>query len=160
MIFVTVGTQLAFDRLVDGVAAWQARHPDIETFGQIGPSKTRPPFPHIDYLRGGAFESRLRAADLVVSHAGIGIILSCWSMKKPLIIMPREHRLGEHRSDHQLATVQHLAKLITLHPAYTTDELHALLSEPWEALVPARAQDADAERISDFVNGLLSGAKA
>jgi UDP-N-acetylglucosamine transferase subunit ALG13 len=156
MIFVTVGTQLPFDRLVAGVGEWQARNPDMPVFGQIGKSALQPTFPCVDYLRGRAFETRLNEAGVVVSHAGIGIILTCWSLKKPLIVVPRQHRLGEHRSDHQTATVKHLSKMLTLSTADTSEALHALLSSPWDRLVPVRAKEADAARISAFVNGMLA----
>jgi len=36
VIFVTVGTQLPFDRLIRGVDLWAAEHPDIPVFGQTG----------------------------------------------------------------------------------------------------------------------------
>ncbi len=45
MIFLTVGTQLPFDRLVAAVDAWAARQPGQEVFGQIsdpGPAGYRP----------------------------------------------------------------------------------------------------------------------
>jgi len=160
MIFVTTGTQLPFDRLVAGVDAWQARHANVEVFGQIGPSRTAPSFPYVDYLRGRAFEQRMQGADLVVSHAGIGTILTCWSLGKPLIVMPRRHDLGEHRNDHQLATVAHLGQVLSLAVAQSVEELDALLSRPWSEHVPQRAKGAAAGRISDFVNALPPAARA
>ena len=42
VIFVSVGTQLAFDRLIIAVDAWAARRLDREVFAQIGPSRLRP----------------------------------------------------------------------------------------------------------------------
>ena len=51
MIFVTVGTQLPFDRLVRAVDAWAAEHPQVDVFGQIGPASFRPKhFAHADTL--------------------------------------------------------------------------------------------------------------
>jgi len=36
MIFVTVGAQMAFDRLIRAVDAWAGVHPAVSVFGQIG----------------------------------------------------------------------------------------------------------------------------
>ena len=42
MIFVTVGTQLAFDRLVSAVDTWASTAGGDEVFAQIGPSALQP----------------------------------------------------------------------------------------------------------------------
>ena len=47
MIFVTVGTQLAFDRLIGAVDAWAARTPGSDVFAQTGPGTYTPR--HIEY---------------------------------------------------------------------------------------------------------------
>ena len=156
MIFVTVGTQLPFDRLVQAVADWHAENPGVPVTGQVADTRLRPPFPCVAHLPGPSFDARLRAADLVVSHAGMGTILTCWSLGKPLIVMPRRHDLGEHRSDHQAATVQHLTAQMTLAVAHSQADLCALLYQPWPSLAPRRAATAGVPRISDYIQGLLA----
>lgn len=160
MIFVTVGTQLPFDRLVAAVAAWHRERPDCEVFGQIGDTAAPPAFAWTRFLDGPGFAEKLDAARIVVSHAGIGTVLACWSRAKPLVVMPRSAALGEHRSDHQIATVEHLGRDLSLAVAHDAQTLAALLNGPTDALVPRRAgESADGARISDHINAWLEAGR-
>ena len=42
MIFVTVGSQLPFDRLTAAVDDWAATRPEVELFGQVGDTEQPP----------------------------------------------------------------------------------------------------------------------
>lgn len=106
MIFLTVGTQLPFDRLIAAVDTWLDGR-NLECFaqtcgGEVVPRnmKSKP------YLDPDEFDSYFRRAELVVAHAGMGSILSALSSGKPLLIVPRRAALGEHRNDHQMATAK------------------------------------------------------
>lgn len=106
MIFLTLGTQLPFDRLVRALdkAAKSLSEP---AFGQIGHSKYRPEeFEATAFLSPSDFVAHLESARVVVGHAGIGTILSGMKTGKPLLLMARRADLGEHRNDHQLATAE------------------------------------------------------
>jgi len=127
VIFVTVGGQLPFDRLVHTVDRWSMRQPSANVFAQIGASD-RPPA-HIQwdrFLSPDEFEAKAREAEVLVAHAGMGSILTAFELEKPIIVMPRRANLGEHRNDHQWATVKNLGS----HDGITvaTDE-EALLHE-------------------------------
>lgn len=50
------------------------------------------------------FEKVMSESRLVISHAGIGSIISAKQAQKPIIVVPRRASFGEHRNDHQLAT--------------------------------------------------------
>jgi UDP-N-acetylglucosamine transferase subunit ALG13 len=109
MIFVTVGAQMPFDRLLRVVDEWAGRqnHPDV--FAQIGPSKMRPQ--HIrwsQFLDPEEFREKVKAADTIVAHAGMGSILSALEFGKPVVVMPRRGDLHETRNDHQFATARRL----------------------------------------------------
>lgn len=110
MIFLTVGTQLPFDRLVRAVDLWAGSRGRQDIFGQIsniGPSGYRPKnFEWVSDLAPAEFEARFRAASYIVSHAGMGTIISALGAGKPLLIMPRRADLGEQRNDHQQATAR------------------------------------------------------
>jgi UDP-N-acetylglucosamine transferase subunit ALG13 len=112
LIFLTVGTQLPFDRLVEAVDAWAAGNPGHAIFGQIaepGPSGYRPRnFDWAADLEPVDFEARFRAASHIVAHAGMGTIIGALGQSKPLLVMPRRAHLGEQRNDHQFATVRRL----------------------------------------------------
>jgi UDP-N-acetylglucosamine transferase subunit ALG13 len=108
-IFLTVGTQLPFDRLVRSVDEWSRSHPQVEVYGQIGPSRYRPRhFSYRAFLPPDAYRRRFEDSDIVVSHAGMGTILSAAEFQKPLVVMPRRVDKGEHRNNHQVATSRHL----------------------------------------------------
>ncbi|MFN7176727.1 MAG: glycosyltransferase [Thermaurantiacus sp.] len=109
MILLAVGTQEPFDRLVRAVDQW-AGETGRDVFGQlgrIGQESYRPAnFPWAPLLPAAEFEARFAEAPLVIAHAGMGAIIAALSQAKPLVIMPRRAALGEHRNDHQLATVE------------------------------------------------------
>jgi UDP-N-acetylglucosamine transferase subunit ALG13 len=110
-VFVTVGTQLPFDRLIAAVDGWAARH-SAEVFAQTGRSAFRAK--HIacrEFIAAAEADERIRTADLVVAHAGMGTILARLETGLPMIVMPRRAALGEHRNDHQAATANRLAHL-------------------------------------------------
>jgi len=69
----------------------------------------------------------MRAAKVIVGHAGIGTILSGGRAEKPLILFPRRASLGEHRNEHQLATIRALGSRTGIHVATNVAELEALL---------------------------------
>lgn len=152
MIFLTTGTQLPFDRLVSTVDAWAARS-EIQGFAQIGTSSVIPAhLQHARFISQADFEARIKAASCIISHAGMGTIISALTYGKPAILMPRRFSLGEHRNDHQLATARKLANREFLRFIDDADELdaayHDLVSRKPKAnpLPPY----ADAK----FINGL------
>ncbi|WP_169140505.1 glycosyltransferase [Aromatoleum toluolicum] len=130
MIFVTVGTQLAFNRLVEAVDKWAEANSDVEVFGQIGPSGLQPrAMTHADFLPPAKADELMRQADLIVSHAGMGSILTALRYQRPILIMPRKAGLGEHRNDHQFATARWLDGRPGVSVAWSEDEVAARLDE-------------------------------
>jgi len=128
MIFATVGTQLPFDRLLLSLDGWAATRPDVPVMAQTGASTQR--FRNIatvGHVSQSEFRTRLREARVVVAHAGMGTILTAAELGKPLILMPRLARFGEHRNDHQLDTVSEMARLSNVTVAETGEDLHARL---------------------------------
>lgn len=109
MILVTVGMQLPFDRLIkamDGLAPSLS----LPVIAQTGKGSYVPQ--HMEArpkISPGEFEDLMREAQLIVSHAGIGTVLTAARVGKPVLLMPRRADLGEHRNDHQLATARSLA---------------------------------------------------
>lgn len=128
MIFLTVGTQLPFDRLVKAVDAWAGRNTSVEVVAQVG-AGTAP----VSTIKTAKFfsprdtEQFFQRAEVVVSHAGMGSILTALTHKRPIIIMPRSVQFGEHRNDHQMGTARHLGGIKGVHVAWSNDELHRLL---------------------------------
>jgi UDP-N-acetylglucosamine transferase subunit ALG13 len=124
MIFVSVGTQLPFDRLITAVDAWAGAAADREVFAQIGPSRLElRHIQHAQFVSPKECRERMLAADAIVAHAGMGTILTALEMGKPLLVMPRRAALGEHRNDHQLATAHRFAELGRVKVAFDETEL-------------------------------------
>lgn len=137
LIFVTVGTQLAFDRLITAVDEWAGSAGGREVFAQIGPTGLRPRhIEHAQFVSPEQCQERMLAAKAVVAHAGMGTILTALVMGKPLLVMPRRAALGEHRNDHQLATAHRFAELGTIKVAFDETELPVRLQELARAVAP------------------------
>ena len=156
-IFVTVGSQSPFDRLVAAVDKWAGTRSDIHAYAQIGQGRYEPKnMPFSRSITQQEFESRLAGCDLVVSHAGMGTIISALVLSKPILALPRHASLGETRNDHQLATAEKFAERGMLVHASDEDELIALLerSRDWPA-GPGLGSTASHRllgAITDFVN--------
>ena len=133
MIFVTVGTDGPFDRLVDAVDRWASHTGCADVFAQIGRSSMRPRFIRFtDFLEPPEFNRQFCSASLVVSHAGMGTILTALCHQKPLLVMPRRASLGEQRNEHQLATARRLRELGRINVAFDEAELVARLGNGTE----------------------------
>ncbi|MGB3553979.1 MAG: glycosyltransferase [Jannaschia sp.] len=135
MIFVTVGTQLAFPRLIAAMDHFAAGC-DEPIVAQVGPDVTETRY--LDrrlHLDPAAFTTLFVQARVVVAHAGIGTILSARQVGRPLVLVPRRHALGEHRNDHQMATARQVAALPGVHIAWEEGDLVALL-DPARTLEP------------------------
>jgi UDP-N-acetylglucosamine transferase subunit ALG13 len=135
VIFVTVGTDQPFDRLIRTVDEWVERSDRRDVFAQIGRSQLKPR--HLDYcqfLTPEEFRTRFNTARVVVAHAGMGTILTALQYEKPLVIMPRRASLGEQRNDHQLATARYLSSTHRIVVAADEGELAGLLAKLDEVL--------------------------
>ncbi len=152
MIFVTVGTQLAFDRLVTAMDTWAREHPEEKIFAQIGPSKLKDlAFPSEPFVSPSRADALFRDADLIVSHAGMGSILAALKYRKPLIVLPRRADLGEHRNDHQAATVKWLGDRPGIHGASTERELFGLLNSRGDLTEGPGISDSAAPELIHFL---------
>jgi len=118
VILVTVGMQLGFDRLIEAMDRFAQSH-DGEIVAQIGKGAYRPR--HMEYAQSfeaARFDAMVEEAQLIVSHAGIGSVLTARRHEKPIVIMPRRAELGEHRNDHQMASARQLDGRPLIHVAF------------------------------------------
>lgn len=131
MIFVTVGTQLPFDRLVNSMDRWAGVHTDIDITVQSGENSFQPEYCKMKgFISSDEWQSLFLAADIVVSHAGMGTIIKCLDIGKPLIIMPRKASMNEHRNDHQIATSKQFDEYESIRVVNTEQELFEALDKP------------------------------
>lgn len=155
MIFLTVGTQFPFDRLVKAVdEAMDRGAVDEEVFAQVADSIYHPRnFEAISYLEKDVFDKRMHDASCVISHAGMGAITMALDNKKPLLVMPRLKRFREVVNDHQVAIAQQFEHLGHLLVAYREDEVPEKIEELRHFVPVGRERNAAAvvQRISDFI---------
>ena len=127
MIFLTVGTQLPFDRLAQAVDEWCVLWPEHEVIGQIGEPGRHGYHPtHFEwwsFIDPSEFMRRFDGATAIVAHAGMGSIITALLHAKPIVIMPRRGNLGEHRNDHQYATAKAFANHALVQVAMAEDQL-------------------------------------
>jgi len=154
MIFVTIGTQAPFDRfikIIDEVA------PQIneEIVAQVYKCGFTPKnIKTVDFLAPDEFNNLFEKADLIISHAGMGTILSALQKHKPIIIFPRIAALGEHRNEHQLATAEKFKELGSVYVAMNEQELKELMLR--KDLVPlheigAEASESLIQSLEEFI---------
>lgn len=138
MIFVTVGTQGSFDRLVGAVDRWAESAGRTDVLAQIGPSSYEPrSIEAVEQLPPEDFDAAMRRAEVIVAHAGIGTLLGALAIGTPLLVMPRRAALGEQRSDHQLATVRRFSDRGLITAAADENDLVARLDRIDELVATA-----------------------
>lgn len=155
MIFLTVGTIIPFDRLVmavDELVGCGVIHEDV--FGQIGIGAKRPKnFEWVETLDKKLYDEITNECSSIISHAGMGSILSGLNNCKPMIVMPRLHKYGDNINDHQLPTAEKFEELGYVLAVYHQDELKEKI-QLLNTFVPRKREvkiDAVIERISNFI---------
>jgi beta-1,4-N-acetylglucosaminyltransferase len=155
MIFLTVGTQFPFDRLVRAVDEFLDDNVlGEDVFAQIGKSTYLPRnFEAIPSLEKGVFDAHFFRASAVISHAGMGTITMALENSKPLLTMPRLRRYGEVVNDHQLVLATRFAALGHILLAHDETELPGRLAGLKSFVPRPRKADPDAvaRRIGMFL---------
>lgn len=132
MIFVSLGSQkFPFNRLLravdDLVEQGEIQEP---VFAQIGSSDYEPRhYKYERFLDADAFSSELSKADMLITHAGTGVILRAVKNGKKIVVVPRQKKFGEHVDDHQAQIAQMFAELGYVICCNECDELKERLRE-------------------------------
>ena len=158
MIFLTVGTQFPFDRLVKAVdKAAGTNGFNEQIIAQVGESSYHPEnFDAATALEKAIFDRHFSEANSVISHAGMGTITMALDQRKPLLVMPRLKKYGEVVNDHQLAIAKRFEQLGYLLVAYNTEDVLVKMKQ-LKSFIPQERQpcpDIVAARISTFLNEL------
>jgi UDP-N-acetylglucosamine transferase subunit ALG13 len=101
--------QLAFDRLIE---AMDRLAPGLSgpVIVQTGKGRYVPQNMEArEEIAPDEFGALVAQAEVLVSHAGIGSILTAARLGKPIVLLARRADLREHRNDHQIATAPKLA---------------------------------------------------
>lgn len=126
MIFLTIGFQFSFDRLIKEMDRITPNLNGLHVIAQV--SKTKHEVENMEshaYVKPEEYDNYFNEATLIVSHAGMGSILSALESERPIIVMPRLKKYGELTTDHQISTARRLEKLNYIHVAYDETELES-----------------------------------
>ena len=114
MILVVLGTQdKQFKRLLENVDK-QIENGNIKdkVIVQAGQTKYNSNNMEIfDLIPTPEFEKLIDDADLIITHGGVGTILSAIKKEKKIIAAPRLAKYMEHHNDHQKQIIEEFKKL-------------------------------------------------
>lgn len=160
MIFVTVGSDLAFSRLVEHADLWSRGHPGERVFAQVGRLQPSDYVPRSmewqELLPADEFDQLCAEARLIVAHAGMGSIISALAAGKPIVILPRRAHLRETRSDHQFATAERFEGRPGVFVARSEGELPNIIDRALSEQDKRPAQPLPAFAPAEFTDRLRS----
>jgi UDP-N-acetylglucosamine transferase subunit ALG13 len=132
LIFVTVGThERGFDRLVkavdDLIGSGKIKEKvTIQTGYTEYIPKNCDSFKFTDYDN---IVELCKKASIIISHGGVGSIITPLELGRPVIVVPRLKRFNEHTNDHQLQIVKELERQGKIIPVYDIKNLENALEE-------------------------------
>lgn len=126
MIFVTVGSQkFQFNRLLKKIDELiEDKTITDKVFAQTGYSDYKPKnYEYKDFLTQDEFNENIEKSNLVITHAGTGVIINAIKRGKKVIGVPRLAKYNEHVDDHQVQLLKEFKELNYIEVAKDTDEL-------------------------------------
>lgn len=156
-MFVTVGTQLPFIRLISAMDIWATRNPTIRVVGQIGSTDyvTRN-IEVYDYLTPSDYKKIVKETQVIVGHLGTGTIASAYENNKPAVLMPRIQKLNEHRNEHQLEMAKKFDNRQGIYIAHDNIALFNYLNN-LDKLVSAKEIDANnRKQLINFISSQIN----
>lgn len=130
MILVTLGTQdKPFTRLLENIEE-QIEKGNIkeEVIVQAGFTKFNSKYMKIfDLVDREEFTDLINKCDLLITHGGVGSILTGLKNNKKVIVCPRLSKYGEHMNDHQIQIVNNFANEGYILAYQENDDLGELL---------------------------------
>ena len=126
LIFVCTGSRnYQFDRLLkklDELVLQQSIKEEI--YAQIGKSNYHPKaFSYVNYVDTDEFEELQKNARIVITHGGVGTIVSALKKEKTVIGVPRLKMYEEHIDDHQVQIVKVFEEKGYIKAVYNMDDL-------------------------------------
>ena len=141
MIFVSVGTHSQpFTRLLKKIDELIEQKKITEpVMAQVGysdyPAKN---YPTQKFLGLAEFDEQVQTARIVITHGGEGNIGACLQHHKPMVIVPRLQKWGEHTNDHQLELTHAIVNAKKALLVLDIDDLEKAIDRA-PGLVPAHA---------------------
>ena len=113
MIFITLGTQkFQLNRLLQLIDEYVEQGLiEEEIIAQVGHSNYKPKhFKYYPFFDKEEFDDYIQKARIVITHSGVGSIITALNHKKPIIVYPRLKKYNEHVDNHQLDIARAFAK--------------------------------------------------
>lgn len=155
MILVITGTvSRNFSRLIKEVDRIAGKT-DEELVVQIGDTSFRPQ--NVSYFRFAskeAMEELYRKARVVVSHAGVGTIMTALRYNKPIIVVPRRKEYGELWDDHQVEIAEELAREGKVTVVYDINELKEALNNAATKQVITKKDNRLINSLREYINSI------
>ena len=130
MIFVTLGTQdKPFNRLLEALE-YQIDLGNIkeDVIVQAGLTKYESAKMKIfNLVSHDEFEKYIKEARIVITHGGVGSIITALKHEKKVIAAPRLAQYGEHVNDHQLQILKCFEKKGYILPLYDFNDFDKVL---------------------------------
>jgi len=159
LIFVVLGThELPFIRLLDEVERVKAQGLiEDEIIVQSGHTKYESKHMTIKpFFTPDQMDILYQQADLIISHAGTGSVISGLKKEKKVIVAPRLKKFAEHNDDHQLELCQVFSEQGHILCYHEGDKLERVL-EMAKTFQPVPYQSGNGQIVKilqDFISGL------
>ena len=132
MILVTLGTQdKTFPRLLEAIQK-QIDKGNItdKVIVEAGSTKFESNDMEIfDLIDREEFANLIKECDLLITHGGVGSIITGLKNNKKIIAAPRLEKYGEHTNDHQLQIIEKFSDAGFIIPLYNFDKLDKIIKE-------------------------------
>ena len=132
LILVTLGTNdKSFVRLIQKIEDLIVRGIiKEEVVVQAGYTKYETEHMKIfDLIPMDKFQDLMENCSLLITHGGVGTIISGLTKDKKVIAIPRLKKYGEHVNDHQLQIIENFSESGYILAAYEVEDLEDVLSK-------------------------------
>lgn len=159
MILVLLGTQdKPFTRLIETIDNLIVKKLiKEEVIAQLGFTKYKSKnIKGFDLIPSDELNKLIKKADLIITHGGVGSILSAVQMNKKVIAVPRLALYKEHTNDHQIQIVDEFAKTGYILKADNPSDLEQVLKKV-KAFKPQKYVSNNAQfikLIEDYIDSL------
>ena len=129
MIFCILGTQdKKFPRLIEAIER-EVKNNNIKekVIVQAGQTKYETEEENIeiiDFISPEDFEKYIKESNFIITHAGVGTILTALNFNKKIIAVARLKKYKEHVNDHQLELLESFEKEGYIIPCYDLENLN------------------------------------
>ena len=157
MILVTVGSQkFQFNRLLEKIDELIDKKVITDkVFAQIGVSDYKPKnYEYVEFTTQDEFNKLLDESNMVITHAGTGVIVNAVKKEKKVIAIPRLEKYGEHVDDHQILLIKQFEELNFIEPCYDLNDLDKKLKKIKNKKYKKYVSNTDTiiENIKQYIN--------